>query len=184
MVEDFPLIAVTVPDGCVAEEAHAICKLLRSGGFWRVHVRKERHIDAISLLEVIPVEFHERISLHNATAEDVRRFPQIGVHLTGKTPFAPNGFKGMVSKSCHSIDELAQCRNEGCDYAFLSPVFDSISKAGYHAAFTEEELVRAGKKGTLRHAFALGGVTFDKIDWLKSLGFRGAAMLSAAWTKE
>ena len=43
-----------------------------------------------------------------------------------------------MSRSCHSIDELRKCI--GLAYATLSPIFDSISKQGYHSAFTGETL--------------------------------------------
>jgi thiamine-phosphate pyrophosphorylase len=64
------------------------------------------------------------------------------------------------------------------DYVFLSPIFDSISKAGYKSAFTEEMLKEASDKGIIdEKVVALGGVTFDKIPYLKKLNFGGAAMM-------
>ena len=60
------------------------------------------------------------------------------------------------------------------DYVTLSPIFDSISKQGYKSAFKLMELKNKikGKK-----VVALGGVTPDKFSYLKSIGFKGAALL-------
>ena len=80
---------------------------------------------------------------------------------------------GLVSRSCHSLDELTAEAN----YLFLSPIFDSISKPGYRAAFSAEEL-RGKVDGRV---FALGGVTFEQLPYIQELGFGGAAMLGAAW---
>ena len=64
------------------------------------------------------------------------------------------------------------------DYVFLSPIFDSISKAGYKSSFTEEMLKDASSKGIIdKKVVALGGVTLDMIPYLKELNFGGAAMM-------
>ena len=64
------------------------------------------------------------------------------------------------------------------DYVFLSPIFDSISKVGYNSAFTEDMLRDASVKGIIdEKVVALGGVTFEKISYLKELNFGGAAMM-------
>ena len=61
------------------------------------------------------------------------------------------------------------------DYVFLSPVFDSISKQGYRAAFSMETLEQA--RGIIdEKVFALGGVTLDKITILEQLHFGGIAV--------
>ena len=66
------------------------------------------------------------------------------------------------------------------DYLFLSPIFDSISKVGYKSAFTEDMLKDASAKGVIdEKVVALGGVTFNRIPYLKELNFGGAAMMGA-----
>jgi thiamine-phosphate pyrophosphorylase len=68
------------------------------------------------------------------------------------------------------------------DYLFLSPIFNSISKQGYLSGFSHDELVRAYEEGIIdRKVVALGGVRFDKIEYLKGLGFGGAAMIGALY---
>ena len=57
--------------------------------------------------------------------------------------------------SLHSLQELSEDL-QGLDYAFLSPIFDSISKPGYTAAFDAEALRHALSKATCP-IIALGG---------------------------
>lgn len=171
------LIAVTCP-GEVAGEARAIGRLLGSGGLWRVHVRKPQWDAArlSALVEDIAPQYRPFISLHDhhglAAALGVG-----GIHLNGRNPEVPAGWRGTVSRSCHSLAEVAV---SPADYCFLSPVFDSISKPGYAAAFTAEALADA--RGTLAaNVFALGGVTPARLPEVEALGFAGAAMLGAVW---
>ena len=80
----------------------------------------------------------------------------------------------MQGRSCHSLEEVCQYKNH-MDYVFLSPVFDSISKQGYRAAFSIETLEQA--RGIIdEKVFALGGVTLDKITILEQLHFGGIAV--------
>ena len=65
---------------------------------------------------------------------------------------------------------------------FLSPIYASISKRGYEAAFTPEMLRTAADEGMIDDkVVALGGVTPDKLPQLQVLGFGGAAVLGALW---
>jgi thiamine-phosphate pyrophosphorylase len=71
------------------------------------------------------------------------------------------------------------------DYLFLSPIFHSISKIGYGSHFTSNELQRASNEGVIdSRVVALGGVTPDKVDYLKRLGFGGVAMCGAIYRVE
>lgn len=165
------LIAITTPHFWPGE-AEKIEQLLTDGGFWRVHIRKPDADQAMVerlILSVAP-ELRRRLSVHYhfGLAHLVG-----GVHLNARNPIPPEGWTGIVSRSCHTIAEL----DLEADYRFLSPVFDSISKHGYKAAFSIEDL-----KGKVDHrTFALGGVTFDRLPLIQETGFGGAAMLGAAW---
>jgi thiamine-phosphate pyrophosphorylase len=67
------------------------------------------------------------------------------------------GPRALIGVSAHSTAELVTAAEAGADYATLSPVFPSISKAGYRPA------VAGALLGVLRGAplpvVALGGVT-------------------------
>lgn len=97
----------------------------------------------------------------------------------GRSIRSENGnFSGIrISKSCHSINEIRNAETSGnLEYVTLSPIFDSISKSGYLAAF-DINILRGLLHSCQLPVIALGGVTPDKIPLLESLGFRGVAML-------
>ena len=92
-------------------------------------------------------------------------------------------FAGIVPNiiSCHSFEEVVKYK-DAYDYLFLSPIFDSISKQGYRSKFSHNELLNASNLGIIdSKVIALGGVTPDKMDYLKSLHFGGIAMMGAVW---
>ena len=106
-----------------------------------------------------------------------------GIHLNGRNPNLPEGYKGHVSCSCHSLDEVKE-RKSSCDYVFLSPVFNSISKLNYNSAYTAEELRTAAKAGIIdKKVIALGGIDEENLLEVKDFGFGGAAILGALWNK-
>ena len=75
-----------------------------------------------------------------------------GVHLAATDPW-PSDRPDVVGRSCHSPAELARAAAEGCDYATLSPIFESPSKPGYGPALTVDALPAAPLP-----VYALGGV--------------------------
>ena len=190
---------ISAPD-FLPGEAEAVTALLEAGA-WRVHVRKPAAgSDSIArLLEEFPQCYRSRLSLHDHH-ELAENCGVGGVHLNSRNPSAPDGFGGLVSRSCHSIAELSQYSSV-CDYMFLSPIFDSISKSGYVSRFSLEEIRRrivAGSDvatarmdvmssdGNCRsvdwgRVFALGGVCPDNIRLLEETGFGGAAVLGYLW---
>lgn len=172
------LIAIT-QEGCCPWESRAIEYMIDSG-FSRVHIRKPMaDADSVAaLIESIDRHCYPYLSLHDHHALAVR-YGLGGVHLNSRWPEVPSGFGGLVSRSCHSVDEAATA---DYDYCFLSPIFDSISKSGYSAAFDRPTLA-AALSTTLaaRKVIALGGVTAGRLSDLAWLGFRGAAFLGAVW---
>jgi len=80
----------------------------------------------------------------------------------------------------HSLNELENYK-ERYEYAFLSPIFDSISKEGYKSKFILQELKEkiAGK-----NLVALGGIDESKIETCRELGFSGVAVLGAIWNSK
>ncbi len=177
----FTTVIITAP-GVMADEARRIACFLEAGRCDYVHIRKPSWgRDAVeALLQAIPEALHERLVLHDrfelATAYGLH-----GVHVNSRNPMPPEGFTGRVSRSLHSIEEVARWKR---DYTFvsLSPLFDSISKQGYRAAFTPDELAAAKAEGIIdEKVFALGGITFQRLPVVQSMGFGGAMLLGDAW---
>lgn len=173
-------IVITPPE-FLDDEARHIATLFQAG-VDRVHLRKPdgTAADIVRLLEQIPQRWHDRIVLHDHH-ELCARYALGGVHLNGRNPVPPTERCGTLSRSCHSLQEVADNRDR-CDYLFLSPIFDSVSKQGYTSAFTSEQLQEARRQGTIdRKVYALGGVTLEHIPTVRALGFGGAVMLGEVW---
>ncbi|MGR6966773.1 thiamine phosphate synthase [Geodermatophilus sp. URMC 61] len=96
------------------------------------------------------------------------------VHLAAAEPF-PDPRPALVGRSCHSAAELAQARAEGCDWAFLSPVFPTASKPGYGPALGVEGFARLRPLGP--PAYALGGVLPEHVPDLLAAGAHGIAVM-------
>ena len=175
-------IVITSPD-FVSGEALFIDRLF-GHGLDLLHLRKPSStIEACrELLRQIPERWHSRIVLHDhfpLTGE----FHLHGVHLNRRCPHAPDGYMGSISCSCHSLEEVAK-KKPTSDYVFLSPIFNSISKAGYEAAFSTAALQHAAEEGIIdAKVYALGGVSKEHIAQLKELSFGGAAFLGDVWRR-
>jgi thiamine-phosphate pyrophosphorylase len=73
---------------------------------------------------------------------------------------------------------------QNLDYAFLSPIFDSISKEGYAAAgFDSAELAQVLCKAPMP-VYALGGITPERLPAVRDMGFAGAGILGAVWAAD
>ena len=137
-----------------------------------------------TLVQQIHPAYYDRIVLHDhyALAEKYRLK---GIHWNARNQeFKLEGAywqKASISRSCHSIPEVEMYKNQ-YQYVTLSPIFDSISKQGYKAAFSESELKLAMEKGIINHqVIALGGIDSSNIHQLATMGFGGAAVLGVIW---
>ena len=176
------LILITPPTYFVEEDK--IITALFEEGLDLLHLRKPdtAPIYAERLLTLIPEQYHKRIVVHgHFYLKD--EFKLKGVHLNSRNPHLPGNYKGHISRSCHSLEEVKE-HKKNCDYVFLSPVFDSISKKDYHANYAPEEIRKAHKSGIIdKKVIALGGIDVDNIRQVKEYGFGGAAIMGALWDK-
>lgn len=172
-------IVITCPD-FFPGESETIAAMLRSGKADRVHLRKpaSEAAEMAALIEAIPADLYPRLSLHDHF-QLAMRYGLGGVHLNSRNPKAPDGRHGLLSRSLHSINEVRHLGPE-FDYAFISPVYPSISKPGYKAEFSIDDL----RPWLSRRIYALGGVSPDKLPQLQEAGFGGVAMLGAVWRAE
>ena len=163
-------IAIT-PEVALDDEAKYIVTILDSGWDY-VHLRRPSATknEMRKLIESIPQHYHSQLRLHGHF-DLINEFNLGGLHLNHRCPNPPEHYNGSLSCTCHSVTETQIATKY--DYITLSPIFDSISKDGYKAAFTLDELknIPQGK------VIALGGVTPDNISLLKNYSFVGFAML-------
>jgi thiamine monophosphate synthase len=96
------------------------------------------------------------------------------VQLAARDPF-PAPRPALVGRSCHSRVELDQAAREGCDWAFLSPVFLTASKPGYGPALGLEGLAELVPSGP--PVYALGGIGPDDVAGCLAAGAQGVAVM-------
>ena len=177
------LIVITSP-AFLADEAASVNALFEAG-LEILHLRKPHSsIDEVEhLLQSVSEPFRNRIVLHEHFGL-VKKYGLKGIHLNARNPVAPEGFHGHISRSCHSLQEVEEWKNV-CDYVFLSPIYDSISKEGYGAHFTTEQLQDARSRGLIdEKVVALAGICADNIPEVKFFGFGGVALLGDVWNRK
>jgi thiamine-phosphate pyrophosphorylase len=138
-------------------------------------------------LNQVPAPLHPRIVVHGHD-ELLTRFNLKGLHFTEKERLTrlrhirrlrQKRPEVRISSAFHRIADIPD--HDGlCDYIFLSPIFDSISKSGYRAAFDHGAL-RRFLSCTTQTVIALGGIDEQRLGEAASLGFKGVAVLGAIW---
>ncbi len=96
------------------------------------------------------------------------------VHLSARQVF-PDPRPSLVGRSCHTADDVDRAVAEGCDYAFVSPVYPSASKPGYGPVLGPQGLAALGRP-TL-HIYALGGVLPEHVADCVRAGAYGVAVM-------
>jgi thiamine-phosphate pyrophosphorylase len=175
----------------VAKEALLINQLFDCG-LQHFHLRKplSKKKEIANLIQTIGSEYHPRISLHSKHAL-VEDYQIGGIHLKSKEQrdnqtlakkiqlLKPAYHDLRVSTSFHDLRQIKDVQVQ-YDYAFLSPVFNSISKEGYRAGFdflTLKKEITATKIAVI----ALGGCHPKNLSAIKEMGFSGAAFLGFIW---
>ena len=182
------VIVITKPEMFPGEAD--MVNTLFANGMQRLHLRKPgaSEEEMAEWIGRIDLPFRQRIIVHDHHRL-LRTMGLGGIHLNARNPEAPAWFSAerqkrrsvTLSRSCHSLEEIAQWKGV-CDYLFLSPIFDSISKGGYTSAFTRETLLQAYHDGLFsKPVYALGGVSADNIRSIYDYGFAGAAVIGSLW---
>ena len=120
------VIAITLEDFFPGEAV--VIEAALNGGYDLVHLRKPgaSEEEMISILEELPAECRARIVIHSHFNLALR-YGLYGIHLNSRCSIVPDGFSGSISRSCHTLEEVEQYK-DSCNYLFLSPIFNSISK--------------------------------------------------------
>lgn len=174
------LIIITEPTFFDGEAG--LINLLFERGLQRLHLRKpdSNVADFEGLIQQIDSRFYDRIVIHDHHHLAVK-YNLFGIHLNRRNSVVPDGFGGSVSRSLHTVEELASEKGK-YNYVTLSPIFDSVSKVGYNSQFPPQVLDDLRKRNLIdSHVIALGGVTASNIATLSQYGFGGAMVLGALW---
>lgn len=178
------LIVITQPN-FFNREVEIIHQLFEQG-LTCLHLRKPNASDEElgEFLSKIQTEYRQNIMIHDHF-ELADKFGLKGIHFTHRTKKMISEDWRNLQKSvgCHSISEIREIEKK-VNYAFLSPVFDSISKEGYSSAFKLNELEIGLKLFTNFKIYALGGVKPGYLKLLQESGFSGAATLGDIWQND
>ncbi len=86
-----------------------------------------------------------------------------------------------MSVALSLFEEVLKHKSD-CNYVFLSPIYDSISKEGYSSAYSCDTLQKAQQAGIIdSKVMALGGITLEHLPEIAALGFGGAVLLGDVW---
>jgi len=182
------MIVITNPSP-IDGEINTIHSLFENG-LELLHIRKPdfSEEDMKSFLSEIKSDFSSRVVLHSHHhlaptfginrihfSESERKTKEKTALETHKT----NGF--YLSTSIHSIDDF-NVLNKRFEYAFLSPVFPSISKENY---CSKTDLIEATKNRSnfKTKLIALGGIESKNIKQTLENGFDAAALLGTIWNQ-
>ncbi len=144
-----------------------------------VHVRN-KNITARALLDLTRwyVAFGRTVVV-NTRADVALAAGAAGVHLPSGSfapselrALTPNGF--LIGVSCHNRADLERAQAAGADYAYLSPVFAPLSKAGTRQPLGLDGFERL-VRGLTIPVLALGGVTPARLDDCLAAGAAGIA---------
>jgi thiamine monophosphate synthase len=175
MRQDFLLAVITAP-ASLPGEADYLEGLLEAG-LQKLHLRKPG-AELEDLLERLSPRWHSRLVLHGSR-ELASRYQIPQIHGSVREPLAGKDTVGeiAVSTSVHSWEE-AKKLPEGIVYAFISPLFDSISKPGYMA---NSVLLRRPADPPRCRMIGLGGICEKAIGAMIRHGWDGAAVLGWLW---
>lgn len=176
------MIIIITPEKIVPNETEVINELFQEG-LDLLHIRKPvMNLEEMKdFIQKINSEFHHRLVLHShydlAESYNISRhhFREIDRHnelyksLRDKT----------ISTSVHDIETFNEL-SENWKYAFISPVFPSISKKGYGK---DSEILNDIKKRNHSNVklIALGGIHEDNIHIISDSNLDGVALLGAIW---
>lgn len=169
----------------IANEINTIHALFENG-LELFHVRKPTFSaeEIKTFVTAIELEYRKKLVLHSHhhLAEELGI---IRIHFTEKdrnNAIEINDSDTILSTSTHTIEDFNLLENH-FDYAFLSPVYPSISKENYLPktdAF-EEIIKRTNFKTKL---VALGGIKTQNIKKTLDVGFDNVALLGTIWNSQ
>ncbi|MTH14863.1 thiamine phosphate synthase [Flavobacterium sp. LC2016-01] len=179
------MIVITNPSAI--ENEIDILHSLFEEGLSLLHIRKPdfSELEMVQFVHPIKMEFRSKLVLHSHH-DLAKDFGINRIHFSEKERKHIDDYPARFPKPCrynststHSIEDFNSLEN-GFDYAFLSPVFKSISKKNY---LPKTDLFEALKSRTnyKTKVIALGGITPENIQETLKNGFDDVALLGTIW---
>lgn len=169
----------------VTKEASLINQLFDEG-LPVFHLRKpdSSSQELVLLLQEIDQVHHSKIALHShhyiAKSFGINRlhYTEASRKQLTDVDFAEN--ENILSTSVHSVEDFKNL-SDNFSYAFLSPVFNSISKPDYEA---KQFNLSDTDKNRVTKLIALGGIDENNCTKVYEMGFDGIALLGSIWNSK
>ncbi len=175
----------------VPQEVGEVVQMFEMGlKYFHVHKPKLNRKQLLEYLEQFPEEYRSKLVLHSYHGLAFK-LKLGGIHLTRKhrkrgrlyyfrlwirRKLNPNL---IVSRSFHKLSDLTNDKRK-YSYAFLSPVFDSISHSSLSAGFSKRALLIVIPQAR-QPVYAMGGISEEKFDYIHNHGFDGMALHGTVW---
>ena len=187
------IIVISAPH----EEPNEIEEVVRmfDAGLKHFHVRKPR-MNKNQLAEYIkryPEQFRKRMIIHSYHGL-ADHFKLGGIHLSREHRKRSKFYQFrlwfkrklnpemVVTRTFHKLTDVTNDRRR-YSYAFLSPVFDSVTRSSLAGGFSKRALLIIIPQAR-QPIYALGGVTTERLHECAENGFHGAAFHGSVWEGE
>lgn len=168
------LIVMTQPTFFVEEDK--ILTSLFDEGLDNLHLWKPgaTRLFTERLLTLIDEDFHSKITIHELFSLKAE-YGLKGIHIDNVMAAVPEGYRGRLTKTCNTIDELREAKRH-CDYVFLNDTFCS--------SHTTQQLEEASRRGIIdKKVYAFGGINEDTIRAAHDIGFGGVVVREDLWNR-
>ena len=165
-------------------EENQILTTLFEEGMENLHLYKPNSEPIYSerLLSLLSEDYYKKITVHDHFYLK-EEYGLRGIHLNQATDELPLGYKGNVSRTCHSIGELKEAKKKS-SYVFLKTIFDSQINAADKSTISMDELKLASKQGLIdKRVYALGGINLENVRLMRDLNFGGVVICGDLWNR-
>ncbi len=164
-------------------------------GLQYYHIRKPR-LSKRALSEYItafPDKYRRRIVLHSFHAL-AYKFKLGGIHMSRKHRHRGRLYRWrirmrrlrrpglVITRTYHKLSDLQNDKRR-YTYAFLSPIYDSITHPTLSGGFSKRALLIVNKTAR-QPILAMGGVTPARLADIRDLGFSGAVLHGVVWSED
>jgi thiamine-phosphate pyrophosphorylase len=87
------------------------------------------------------------------------------------------GPRGLLGRTAHDLDEARAAVLDGADYLGVGPCYPSSTKS--FESYAPPDFLAGVAREIRLPTFAIGGITLDRLDQIKALGYRRVAVASA-----
>lgn len=179
------MIIVISPSGIIPNELQMLNNLFQEG-LEHFHFRKYGLSDdqALEYLDQIEPKYLDKVVLHSHRhLANELKIERLHFNFSDRLNNEHLDYERrcQITTSTHSIQEFNSL-DKTWNYAFLSPVFQSISKPGYgrfESVFSEI----GNKENDSVALIGLGGIDYQNMESVFEIGSDGVALLGSIWNQ-